>query len=217
MELNLIYSILGIIGGILTAIGDILFDFKGKDNEELGTLKMINSNWSKMPSWRFNLSVILAFIGVPLCILGVISLVNQIENILLSNLLLISIIIGSITGFFIHCIVCIIPIIHKNILTESTFETSEKIIMAIWDVIKIPFIIGYVILILGTSSIVVYSILNDYLQVPLFCILLNPLIFQIIGITLRKINKNLFNEIPSIFMGSLGLSMYGVIGIINIL
>ena len=38
------FSVLGLIGGILLAIGEILFDFKGKGNEKLGTSGNIDSN-----------------------------------------------------------------------------------------------------------------------------------------------------------------------------
>lgn len=48
-------------------------------------------------------------------------------------------------------------------------------------------------------------------------VLLNPLVFLIIGISLRKINPKLFYEIPAIFMGSLGISMFGVVGLVSIL
>ena len=47
------FSVLGLIGGILLAIGDILFDLKGKGNEKLGTSGNIDSNWLKMSDWRF--------------------------------------------------------------------------------------------------------------------------------------------------------------------
>ena len=35
--INIIFGILGIAGGVLCAVGDILFDLKGKGNKKLGT------------------------------------------------------------------------------------------------------------------------------------------------------------------------------------
>ncbi|WP_024861145.1 DUF6796 family protein [Ruminococcus flavefaciens] len=58
----LVFSILGLIGGLLCCTGDILFDLKGKGNEKLGTSKNIDSNWIKMADWRFGLSIALAMI-----------------------------------------------------------------------------------------------------------------------------------------------------------
>mgnify|MGYP004494137187 FL=1 len=42
--MNLIFSIMGLVGGILCCIGDLFFDLKGKGNEKLGTSKNIDSN-----------------------------------------------------------------------------------------------------------------------------------------------------------------------------
>ena len=36
-NMNLIFSIMGLIGGLLCCTGDVLFDLKGKGNEKLGT------------------------------------------------------------------------------------------------------------------------------------------------------------------------------------
>lgn len=37
--MNFTFGILGLIGGLLCAVGDMLFDLKGKDNQKLGALK----------------------------------------------------------------------------------------------------------------------------------------------------------------------------------
>ena len=66
----LVFSVLGMIVGLLCCTGDILFDLKGKRNEKLGTSKNIDSNWIKMADWRFGLSIALALIGDALVGLG---------------------------------------------------------------------------------------------------------------------------------------------------
>lgn len=76
--MNLIFSILGLAGGILCAIGDILFDLKGKGNKKLGTSGNIDSNWEHMAYWRFGVSILTAFTGDVLPGFGFLSLVNQI-------------------------------------------------------------------------------------------------------------------------------------------
>lgn len=53
----LVFSVFGLIGGLLCCTGDILFDLKGKGNKKLGTSKNIDSNWLKMADWRFGLSL----------------------------------------------------------------------------------------------------------------------------------------------------------------
>ena len=59
----LLFSILGLCGGLLCCVGDILFDLKGAGNEKLGTSKNIDSNWMRMSEWRFGASILCAFFG----------------------------------------------------------------------------------------------------------------------------------------------------------
>jgi len=77
--MNLLFAILGIIGGLCTATGDMLLDLKGKGNEKLGTSKNIDSNWLKMSEWRFRVSVLCGLIGCPMGGLGYYALAMQIE------------------------------------------------------------------------------------------------------------------------------------------
>lgn len=39
---------IGIIGGLLCAVADLLLDLKGSDNKKLGRLKVIDSKWVEM-------------------------------------------------------------------------------------------------------------------------------------------------------------------------
>lgn len=75
----MIFSILGLTGGVLCAIGDILFDLKGKGNKKPGTSGNIDSSWEHMSYWRFGASILTAFAGDMLLGFGFLSLVNQIR------------------------------------------------------------------------------------------------------------------------------------------
>lgn len=68
----------GTYGRILCAVGNILFDLKGRDNKKLGTSGNIDINWEKMSYWRFGASVMFAFAGDILAGFGYFSLVRQI-------------------------------------------------------------------------------------------------------------------------------------------
>ncbi len=107
--MNLIFSIMGLIGGLLCCTGDVLFDLKGKGNEKLGTSKNIDSNWSKMAEWRFKLSIICAMFGVILVGFGFYAIGDMIRenDIILSNWILITGFIGCTGGLFVHSLLCI--------------------------------------------------------------------------------------------------------------
>lgn len=216
MELNMIHSILGLIGGLLCACGDMLLDLKGKDNQELGTHGFINSSWVHMAGWRFRTSILCVTVGVPCYILGGISLGNQIgvSNSILGEILKYSVIIGGVGGYFIHVILCLMPLIYKTI---DNFEMSNNVMNTIWDAIKLPFIVFYLILVGVSSVVVAWAIIAGDLKVPVGMAATVPFILLLIGVTLRKLKHQWFYDLPGIIMPSMGLAMYGVIGIMNLL
>ncbi len=78
--MDFVFGILGIIGGLLCAIGDILFDLKGKGNLKSGPYDIIDSNWEIMSEWRFSASILIAALGVPLYLLGFLGMYNQLSQ-----------------------------------------------------------------------------------------------------------------------------------------
>lgn len=217
---NIVYGIIGIIGGLLCAVGDILIDLKGRDNVESGKEpKLINSSWDRMAPWRFTLSILIATIGVPMTVLGGITLANIVaeSSAFMGNFLLIAVVAGGVGGFFIHASICLLPIIYLKIKEFAGSDVAEQVVYHKWDAIKVPFMFMYLILIALTSILVIISICLQYLAVPIWCVILNPLAFSIIGIMLRLVCKKLFYDLPGIIMPSMGLAMYGVLILIALL
>lgn len=217
--MNIVLSVVGVIGGLLCAIADMILDIKGKDNVKCGSKKILDSNWVKMKEWRFIASSIIAMIAVPMYSMGVISLGNQIGvyDELLGNVLKLSIFIGAMGGFFIHTLICIIPVIYKEIMKSNNFDLADRVITQAFNVVSVPFGLLYLILMLAPTTIVCYSIITGLLNVPIWFVLLNPVVFQLIGWILRVVKKKWFYEVPAICAASLGLAMFGVIGIINLI
>lgn len=212
----LIFSVLGLIGGLLCCAGDILFDLKGKGNQKLGTSKNIDSNWVKMADWRFGLSIALAMIGDALIGLGFYSIGMQIAvtHPIIGYLTLGFGYFGSIAGVFIHAFLCIQALIYKGALLHGDLQIADDILEKIYKQIMPTFMIGYISLMIPTVLIII-AILNGALDVPKLCVLLNPIVFLIFGVTCRKIDPVRFQDLPGIIMPSFGLAMFGLIGILN--
>lgn len=215
--MNLIFSIMGLIGGLLCCVGDLLFDLKGKGNEKLGTSKNIDSNWSKMSEWRFGLSIIFAMFGVILIGFGFYAIGDMIRenNVILSNIILITGFIGCIGGLFIHSMLCVQAVIYKRITDngKSNFEIADNTLEGFYKTIIFPFFLIYCVLMIADICVAV-AVLNGALGVPKWMALLNSIVFLVIGILFRKINPDKFQDLPGIIMPSLGLAMIGVIGIV---
>ncbi|MBQ9383652.1 MAG: hypothetical protein IJT87_05395 [Ruminiclostridium sp.] len=218
MNTLVIFSVLGIFGGVLCAVGDILFDLKGPGNQKLGTSKNIDSNWSKMSDWRFGASILCAYIGDCCVALGILSLAYRMydRSPVLAYITGICGVAGSIGGFFVHTLVCLQALIYKGITEKSTFEAADYTLEKIYRQVMVTFFLAYAILMIPCVCSVI-AILNGTLDVPVWCVLLNSIVFLIIGVALRKIDPKRFQDLPGIVMPSLGLSMIGVIGLIDLL
>ena len=214
----LVMSICGLIGGILCAVGDVLFDLKGDGNKKLGETGNIDSNWLKMPYWRFNMSILAGAIGAPLAALGMFSLGAQIaeKGEVLGKISLITGFIGSMGGVFIHATLCLQAIIYKVIMEEDRFQLADKAITKLYKAVAIPFFALYFLMLIPSVCSVI-AIIKGYLDVPMWFVILNPIVFLILGVLFRLINKKVFQDLPGIVMPSLGLGMLGLIGIVNML
>ena len=215
--MNLIFSIMGLIGGLLCCTGDVLFDLKGKGNEKLGTSKNIDSNWSKMAEWRFKLSIIFAMFGVILVGFGFYAIGDMVRenDIILSNWILITGFIGCTGGLFVHSLLCIQAVIYKRITNNGkvNYELADNTLEGYYKTIMFPFVLMYCILMIADICVVI-AVLSGALGVPKWMALLNSIVFLIIGMLFRKIDSDKFQDLPGIIMPSLGLAMIGVIGIV---
>ena len=215
--MNLIFSIMGLVGGLLCCTGDILFDLKGKGNEKLGTAKNIDSNWSKMSEWRFGLSIICAMFGIILVGFGFYAIANMIRenDLVLSNLILITGFIGCVGGLFVHSMLCVQAVIYKRITNngKTNYDIADNTLEGFYKTIYLPFFLSYIVL-MSTDICIMIAVLNGSLGVPKYMALLNSIVFLIIGVLFRKINPNKFQYLPGIIMPSLGLAMIGLIGIV---
>jgi len=213
--IEFILGLLGMTGGILCAIGDMLFDMKGTDSDKLGKYKLMESNWVRMPLWRFKLSILLAAVGVPLYVLGFISMAMQISNRTLSIAFGTISCLGALGGIMIHTMCCIYPILYKSLKKHLSIEAFEEGLKASYDAIKIPFVFYFTCLVIIPSILLEVAIIRGYLQLPVWCALLTSVPFMIVGITLRLIKKEWFNDLPGIIMPSMGISMVGLLAAIN--
>ncbi len=210
-----ILAILGILGGILCAIADCLLDIKGVDNYKVGGSKYIESAWENISPRRFFWSIILATFAVPMYSCGFIALMLCLHDThpTLSITLSIVFLVGAMGGFMIHTILCLVPTIYLTITKKSGFDLAEEVLERMLKQIMFPFVTLYTATVIVPAIAVMTFIIFGILPLPLWCIVLNPIVFQIIGLLLRATKCSLFVDVPSIFAASLGIGMYGVLAL----
>jgi hypothetical protein len=208
---NYVYGLMGILGGLLCAAGDILYDHRGPNNQTTGKYGIIETNWINMAHWRFTVSILLATIGVLLFFWCFIGLKNQLEirSKKTAKVFWLFSSTGSLGALFIHASLCYLPIIYKTILAESNFELAEKVINNIYEAIMLPFFVLYGCLIFVPSIILIIAIIKNYINIPKWYVLFNPLVFLMLGIAFRKIDAIQSFGLPGI-MPSLGIAAMGL-------
>ena len=210
-----VLAIIGIIGGMLCAVADLLLDLKGYDNKKLGKMKVIDSKWAEMSHGRFVWSDILAMFAVPMYTCGFVALMIQLHKIKaeLSIGMTILFLCGAMGGFMIHTFLCMMPTIYQKIMKKDHYELAEDVIEGVFRQIYVPFFVLYCMLVIFPALIVMVLIGFGVIALPLWCIILNPLVFQLIGMLFRATGLKIFIDAPSCCAASLGLAMYGVLAL----
>lgn len=213
-----ILAIIGIVGGILCALADCLLDLKGADNRKLGKTKIMDSKWKDMPHYRFVWSDNVAMFAVPMYSCGFIALMMQLNKVneTLSWIMAAVFLCGAMGGFMIHTFLCLMPTVYKKLVDKVEFELIDDVVSSLFRQIYLPFFVLYIMLVIIPAVVVIILIINGTLALPLWCVLLNPIVFQLIGLLLRATKCRLFIDAPSICAASLGLAMYGVLALMLI-
>lgn len=211
-----VFGILGILGGVLCACGDLFLDLKGKDNQKLGRYQFIESSWEKMAGWRFKVSILFAMAGVPLYFLGLTAMAAQLAkaNAAFGLAFWIISLVGSTGGFFIHALLCLTPVIYKILIKKTGFEFTETVLNQMFETIRLPFYLMFILLVGVTSLMLCCAVFAGWLAIPPLMLLLTPLCLMLIGITLRCIKPGWFYDLPGIIMPSMGLAMIGLMAVV---
>lgn len=148
------------------------------------------------------------------------TLILAVSNILMDRLVSFAMafkaiaLIGAMGGFMIHTFLNLCPTIYQIVKKYDSFELAEKTINAIFKQIYVPFFTCYTMLVVIPAGMMIFVILTGFIEAPLWCICLNPVVFQLVGLLLRATKLKCFIDAPSCCAASLGLASYGLLAII---
>ena len=179
-------------------------------------MQVIDSKWADMAHGRFVWSDLLAMFAVPMYSCGFIALMLQLseKNQRLAVILTIIFLCGAMGGFMIHTFLCMMPTIYQKILKKNDQSLAEEVIESVFRQIYVPFFTLYSMLVIIPSVAVMILIFLGILPLPLWCMLLNPLMIQLIGLLFRATKLKIFIDAPSCCAASLGLAMYGLLALL---
>lgn len=211
-----VLAVIGIVGGLLCASADLLLDLKGPQNKKLGKMGIIDSEWENMAHWRFVWSAILAMFAVPMYSCGFIALMMTLhkEHPIIATVLTVIFLIGAMGGFMIHTFLCQQPTIYRKIIAKADRTLAEDVIQSTFRQIYVPFFVLYSMLVIVPSIAVIVLIIMGYIHAPLWCVVLNPVVFQLVGFLFRATRLDIFIDAPSCCAASLGLASYGLLALL---
>lgn len=112
------WMLIGAAALVIFMIGDLLLGATGKGGVEVGM--MTNTNWLEMSMWRFELNMYLCAVCLPFFVIAMLQWIKISEEIngkesKLHKLFKVSNWAMIVSGFFVHCGLCLLPIIGKSI------------------------------------------------------------------------------------------------------
>lgn len=208
-------AVIGIIGGFLCAVADLFLDLKGTGNEKIGNMGVIDSKWVEMPHFRFVVSDLIAMFAVPMYTCGFVALMNILAETheTLAKVFTIVFLCGAMGGFMIHTILCLMPTIYTKIIKKNDSELAKDVVESVFRQIYVPFFSLYACLVIVPAVFVIVLIILGILPLPIWCVILNPVVIQVIGLLFRATKLDIFIDAPSCCAASIGLAMYGVLAL----
>lgn len=181
------YALLGIVGTILFMAGDLLLDVKPADNITNG---VVESGWLQMSMWRFEASILLGAVAVPLWFPGLISVGEAIKekSKKAGNLFLFGAVVGSLGGLLIHTFCNFMPVIFK-IMYENNGDSivTTDLVNNMANYVIVPFAAYFAILELFTAIPFMYAILSGKLKIPKWKAFCNPIVTIILSQIMEQI------------------------------
>ena len=219
MNWYLLFGILGVVGPCLCMVGDLLLDIKGPENRKLGKYGIMDSEWDHMDAARFRHSITAASLGAPLAILGATAMAHVLaeSHPLYGIVYFIAAVLGGGGGLFIHAFICIFPILYKKIEPDHGFDYAESVINLVYESIRLPFWVLYLLLVGVSSVMTIAALAMGYLHISRWFILLTPPCLMLFGGILQKLFPRACCDLPMVITPSLGLAMMSLMAVLHML
>ena len=183
--------LIAMIGACLCMVASWLSSAYGKGNVANG---FIQSNWPKMSFLRFEFSIILNAIGVPVYYLGIKEMVKGVRltrrkrnasDLRMVKLFDMCAHLGAIGYLFVSSSYSIMAIVYKllyttNLMGADIISTTE----GMFYYLAIPVFAYYVLSVGGVSIAYMYLCFNERLKITKLCIFFNPLVMLAVQVLL---------------------------------
>lgn len=203
----------GMMASALLMVSDWLMGATGKGNVSNG---VVQSNWASAATWRYEAAMLIAGFAVFMLYSGMKEMIRQFKltrsrkdvwSIRAARIFEIGGIATVVSTLFLHAKGSILPILyHKLYATSLMGADMLTVVDEVFFYISIPFYIFSILIVVFTSVPFIYQIWQGRLRVPKWFVILNPMVFWVIGWIFRRFGAYLITDFTAC-MVSFGLLM----------
>lgn len=156
---NYIFAILAAVAGLLYSLADYLLEYLPGNSTVLDKYGVVESAWAAMGAGRFTASITLAAMITPFFVMGYLCVYRQMQTThpRYAKAFITVALVGGLADFFIHAILCIMPIVYKSVLEISGQAAAVSVLEAMAGSYIIPFYAYFAFIFTGYILWFVYA------------------------------------------------------------
>ncbi len=156
---NYIFAVLAAVAGLLYSLADYLLEYLPENSTVLDKYGVVESAWAVMGTGRFTASLTLAAIITPFFVAGYLCIYKQMQTThpKYARAFITVTLVGGLSDFFIHAILCIMPIVYKSVLEISGQTAAVTVLEAMTGSFIVPLYVYFAIIFTGYILWFVYT------------------------------------------------------------
>jgi hypothetical protein len=157
--MNGIFAALAAVAGLLYSVADYLLEYLPGNSTVLDKYGVVESAWGEIESGRFTASITLAAIITPFFVAGYICVYRQMRTThpRYAKAFIVVTLIGGLSDFFIHAILCIMPVVYKSVINISGQAAAVTVLEDMTGSFIIPFYVYFGFIFTGYILWFVYA------------------------------------------------------------
>lgn len=156
---NCLFATLAAIAGLMYSVADYLLELLPGNSTVLDKYGVVESAWEEMAVGRFTASISIAAIVTPFFVAGYLCVYRQMRTThpRYARAFIIVTLIGGLSDFFIHVILCIMPVVYKSVLSISGQTAAVTVLEDMTGSFIIPFYVYFGFIITGYILWFIYT------------------------------------------------------------
>lgn len=156
---NCIFAVLAAVAGLLYSLADYLLEYLPGNSTVLDKYGFVQSVWAIMESGRFTVSLTLSAIITPFFVAGYLCIYRQMQTThpRYAKAFIVVTLIGGLSDFFIHAILCIMPVVYKSVFEISGQAAAVTVLEDMTGSFIVPFYVYFAFIFAGYILWFVYA------------------------------------------------------------